>query len=203
MKFKKVFRGYDPAEVDKHLSETAAKEQQIRTAQKERIDELLEENRVLRVRVEQYKADEQAISQSLIAAQNMAQELKLEADKYSKLVLNRAKLFAASWRAYAKTLVASLNAEEVEQFNSLQRKIEKLINAYEGKDAKEGKEAREVAASEAAAAPSNAAAGFANPITKVESAAEQVIDLKELTSPIQSLEEICIELGIVQKESQT
>ena len=48
MKFKMVLRGYDPKEVDKHLADTSAKEQEIRVAQKERIAELSEENRALK-----------------------------------------------------------------------------------------------------------------------------------------------------------
>ena len=186
MKFKRVFRGYDPAEVDRQLTENANKEQQIRTAQKERIDELLEENRNLRTLVAKYQSDEQAISRSLIASQNLAQEVKLDADKYSELVLNRAKIFCASWRAYSRTLVASLTDVEIREFNFLQRKIENMIHAYEGSDA------REVAATEAVGT-------FSNPILRVEEACEQVIDLKELTTPSQSLEEICAELGIIKK----
>lgn len=134
MKFKKVFRGYDPAQVDKYIAELTAKEQQIRTAQKERIDELSDENYALRQQVKQYQTDEQAISKSLIASQHLAQELKFDAQKYSDLVLSRAKIFYATWRAYAKTLVASLSSDELKAFNELQRKVENVINAYEGKD---------------------------------------------------------------------
>ena len=187
MEFKKVFRGYDPQEVDRHLVETANKEQQIRASQKERIDELLDENRVLRNRVEQYKADEKAISQSLITAQNMAREVKIEADEYAKSVLNRAKVFYASWRVYSKMIVASLSDEEVREFNYLQRQIENLLNSYDGKK----EVGAEVAAAEASA--------LSNPIARVEQASEQVIDLKELISTNLSLEEICAELGIVEK----
>ena len=191
MKFKKVLRGYDPKEVDRHLTETAAKEQEIRAAQKERIAELSEENRALRKLIRQYHADEQAISSSLIASQNLAHEVRLDADKYSEFVLTRAKIFCASWRAYSRTLVAALSDEEVRELNSLQRKIENLINAYEGKEVVE-----KVAAAEA---DSDKNHDFSNPISRIEDASEQVIDLAELTNPSQSLEEICIELGIVKK----
>ena len=191
MKFKKVLRGYDPKEVDRHLSETAAKEQEIRAAQKERIAELSEENRALRKLVRQYHADEQAISSSLIASQNLAHEVKLDADKYSEFVLTRAKIFCASWRAYSRTLVASLSDEEVRELNSLQRKIENLIDAYEGK------EVAEVAAAEADSDKKHA---FSNPISRIEGVSEQIIDLEELTNPSQSLEEICAELGLACRE---
>ena len=73
MNFKKVFRGYDPKQVDKYIAETAQKEQQLRTAQKERIDELSDENYALRQQIKQYQTDEQAISKSLIASQQLGQ----------------------------------------------------------------------------------------------------------------------------------
>ncbi|MCH5159231.1 MAG: DivIVA domain-containing protein [Clostridiales bacterium] len=191
MKFKKVLRGYDPKEVNKFLTETAAKEQEIRVSQKERIAELTEENRALRKLVRQYHADEQAISNSLIASQNLAQEVRHDADKYSEFVLTRAKIFCASWRAYSRTLVAALSDDEVRELNLLQRKIENLISAYEGKEA--------LAEVVAAAANPDKKHGFSNPISKIEDAGEQIIDLNELTNPTQSLEEICAELGIIKK----
>ena len=192
MKFRKVLRGYDPKEVDKYLTETAAKEQEIRVSQKERIAELSEENRALRKLVRQYHADEQAISSSLIASQNLAKNVKLDADKYSEYVLTRAKIFCASWRAYSRTLVATLSDEEVRELNLLHRKIENLINTYEGK------EVEEVAATEADSAKTN---DFSNPISRIECASGQIIDLDELTNPTQSLEEICAELGLAVNET--
>ncbi|MCH5151321.1 MAG: DivIVA domain-containing protein [Clostridiales bacterium] len=218
MGFKKIFRGYDPEEVDKFLADTAAHEKSIRSAQKERIDELSEENYTLRQQLKQYQADEQAISKSLIASQQLAQELKNDAEKYSDLVLSRAKIFYAAWRAYSKTLVAALSTEEVREFNKLQKKLENTINAYEGSDvAKEVEE--ELALNRAAVAttaPTQQTVGkttktarntvaptvnaFDNPIDKVEQAAEQAIDLKELTQPQQSLEELCQELGLLKRQ---
>lgn len=257
MNFKKVFRGYDPDEVDKYIAETEAREKQIRVAQKERIDELSDENYSLRQQVKQYQTDEQAISKSLISSQNLAQELKFDAEKYSELVLSRAKIFYATWRAYSKTLIATLSAEEVKEFNKLQKKLEEIINAYEGKDvAKEIERSKtlasatsampnttvvvkakpatktqttkstrpqiksmvnaileEASASEGASilspeharknvdvTPSDTTMGvFANPISKVQEAADQVIDLRELTQIDQSLEDICAELGLTVK----
>lgn len=158
MSFKRVFRGYDPNEVDKYIADNAAKEQQIRTAQKERIDELSDENYALRQQVKQYQTDEQAISKSLIASQHLAQELKFDAERYSDLVLSRAKIFYATWRAYSRTLIASLSEEEVRAFNALQKKIEDVINAYEGKDVAKEMEEKEARQDRVAATVSQAAA---------------------------------------------
>lgn len=190
MKFKRVIRGYDPKEVDRYLVETAAKEQEIRAAQKERIDELLEENRNLRKLTQRYHADEQAISKSLIDSHTRAEDIKREAEAYSEREILRAKIFCASWRAYSKTLVASLTDEEVRSFNFLQRRVESLVADYEKK------EDREVAAAEANFEQNR---DFSNPISRIEGVSEQAIDLKELINPEQSLEEICAELGIIKK----
>ncbi len=274
MNFKKVFRGYDPNEVDKYIADTAAKEQKVRASQKERIDELSDENYSLRQQVKQYKTDEQAISKSLIASQHLAQELKFDAERYSDLVLSRAKIFYATWRAYSKTLIAALSEDEVREFNILQKKIEDVINAYEGKDVakemeeKQARHERETASATArqpdtrspsaepapqpapqqqpslqqAPAPQSAQATqsapserqpapvsderpltdeekwrharevvdvtpsektmgiYANPIGKVEQAAGQVIDLRELTKTDMSLEDLCAELGLIVKK---
>ena len=263
MNFKKVFRGYDPDEVDKYIADTAQKEQQIRTAQKERIDELSDENYTLRQQVKQYQTDEQAISKSLIASQHLAQELKFDAERYSDLVLSRAKIFYATWRAYAKTLIASLSEEEVRQFNVLKKKIEDVINAYEGKDVDKEMDERTAAhdnfvasttaeqnADPTAASPQTPTTApvsqpseqpavtparsapvaepqeplteeekwrqaravvdvtpsettmkiYENPISKVEQASGQVIDLRELTKTDMSLEDLCAELGLIVKK---
>ena len=213
MTFKKKHRGYDPAEVDKYIEETAKNEHKIRTAQKERIDELTDENYALRQQLHQYQTDEQAISKSLIVSQHLAQEMKFDAEKYSELVLSRAKIFYATWRAYAQTLISSLSTEEVAEFNKIQRKIEDLINAYEGKDiAKEleksefekvAPEKKVIAKHVADIKPSQATMGtFANPITKIEKVADQAIDLRELTRTDLSLEELCAELGLTVRKDK-
>ena len=205
MNFKKKFRGYNPKEVDKYIEEQAAREKQIRTAQKERIDELSDENYALRQQVKQYQTDEQAISKSLIASQHLAQELKFDAEKYCDLVLTRAKIFYATWHAYSQTLISSLSAEEVAEFNRIQRKIEDIINAYEGKDVAkevgETKQRQQQTRSKVDVTPSRETMGvYANPIKKIEKASDHVIDLSELTHPDMSLEELCAELGLTVKK---
>ena len=222
MTFKKKFRGYDPAEVDKciaQMEKTADRELEIRVAQKDRIDELTDENYTLREQLKKYQKDEDAISQSLIASQNLAQKLKFDAEKYSDVVLTRAKIFYATWRAYSQTLISSLLPEEVAEFNKLQRKIEDVINAYEGKDvAKEVEEnklydankkqdaAATLSMEQKQAQPTTKTGGsrisgaYNNPISKVEQAADQVIDLNELIRTDLSLEELCDELGLTSKK---
>ncbi len=214
MQFKKCFRGYNPQQVDKYINETAQKEKDIRIAQKQRIDQLTEENRLLTEQVTQYQQDEQAISKSLIETQKLVEEMRGDAERFSQLVLARAKLFYASWRAYSQTLIATLSPQEVENFNKLQKKLEFIINAYEGKDVhaetiqlKErilnGKQPQqcpantEQPAEDTNVTPTQTTMGvYKNPITAVEQAA-QVIDLRELATTDLNLEEICKDLGLI------
>ena len=211
MKFKMKLRGYDPAEVDKYIEKLESDDKKIRADQKERIDQLSDENYSLRQQLQRYQADEEAISKSLIVSQHLAQEMKFDAEKYSNLVLSRAKIFYATWHAYAQTLISSLSQDEVDQFNSLQRKIETVINAYEGKDI-----AKEVEALDTTAATRDAIkrakidaklnekskGTFANPIAKIEQAANQTIDLRELARTDLSLEDLCAELGLTTGKSK-
>lgn len=229
MKFKKVLSGYSPKQVDEYLRDLTQKHEQVRLAQKQHLDELTEENYQLRQKVKQFEQDEQAISKSLIESQKLASELKNDAVRFSELVLSRAKVFYATWQAYAKTLVATLDDQELLQFGRLMAKIERLINAYEGKnvhsdvktivdkarqtdvvetpteqpqdDAADAQ--TEVAATDTPPvetpdlAPSATTMGvYANPIDKVEQAG-QVIDLRELTKVDDSLEQLCVDLGLI------
>ena len=209
MKFKMKLRGYDPAEVDKFIEQLQAKDRETGVSQKERIDQLMDENYALRQELEKYRADEQAISKSLIVSQHLAQEMKFDAEKYSAVVLSRAKIFYATWHAYSQTLISSLSQQEVAEFNKLQTKIEAVINAYEGKDI-----AKEVAKIDEATSAQEIAqkrekidmklnekkGTFTNPISKIEQAAQHTRDLRELARTDLSLEDLCAELGLTTKK---
>lgn len=213
MEFSKVFRGYSPQQVEKYINQTAQKEAELRLQQKERIEQLLQENAQLSQQVEQYKKDELSISKTLVASKQLAEELKYDAQKYSDLVLSRAKIFHATWLAYFQTLIATLSDDEVTQFNAIRQKIETLIDAYEGKKVVDEAQmlANSVATStsqrdecaEVDITPSVATMNLgklSNPISKVEDASGQhVIDLRELLTPEESLEELCADLGLIKK----
>lgn len=228
MKFKKVFSGYSPKQVDKYITELTQKHEQIRLAQKQYLEELTEENYQLRHKIKQCEQDEQAISKSLIESQKLADELKNDAVHFSEVVLSRAKVFYATWQAYAQTLTATLDEEELAQFNKLMKKIENIINAYEGKNVQtdvqtivdQVQQTDDDITDQVAVAkvnqidtdesivedspdicPSDATMGvYANPIGKIEQA-NHVIDLRELTVVEDSLEQICIDLGLIPQQN--
>jgi len=132
MKFSTSFRGYSKKEVDKYIAELEQKESNLRNAQKQHIDELADENFALRRQIKNYAANEQSIAQALVDANNLANDVQGNAQKFAEVTLERAKVFYVAWTAYAKTLVATLSDEEVKRFNELKDKVERTINAYEG-----------------------------------------------------------------------
>ncbi|MCM1195249.1 MAG: DivIVA domain-containing protein [Corallococcus sp.] len=217
MEFKRVFRGYDVDEVDKYISETEEKERTIRRAQRERIDELSDENYSLRQQLNELKANREAVSEALIISQNAAKETELNAKEYSDRVLFQAKKFYATWQAYSKTIAASFTDDELKAFNGLQRKIERAISAYEKERFDDAQTAatdvaevsvsadfdeRSPSESELDATSPDAdevkqTGKLVNPIEKVESASKHTIDLRELTRTDESLEDLCADLGLI------
>lgn len=212
MKFKKSLFGYNAKQVDKAIKEKTESDAKVMQQQKERIAELLKQNEELTKEVEKLRGDEEAVSRALVVSQELADKMKNDAEKFSDVVLTRAKIFYAAWQAYAQTMVAALSEKEVEMFNNLVRKVERLINSYDGKNIN-GETAdlvRKVVLPEVETAASNArpnpiAAGIRpsnNPIKRLEQASGQAIDLRELIAPKQSLADICKDLGLVASDGE-
>ena len=95
----------------------------------------------------------------------------------------------------------------MKSFNKIQGKIENIINAYEGKNiADDSKDLVQMANSQEDVVmteqlditPSEATMQqrLQNPIDKVQQASDYTIDLRELASTDQSLEQLCADLGL-------
>lgn len=213
MKFRKVFRGYDPKQVDNYIATKEESDAMALQAQRERVQQLLEQNNNLAAQVEKYQANEKAVSQALAQSQQLAAKLKNNAEKFSEVVLLRAKLFYATWQAYSKTLVASLSSEELARFNEIKEKLDNLLAAYEGKDAMGQTADLAIWANGTKKTVSHSRSnrgeryqdmiGYANPISRVEDAAGVSIELKELLHPEQSLADICKDLGLSEGDGIT
>lgn len=194
-KFDTVFRGYDKQAVDSYINDITTRYDNALASQKDRIFSLVDENGQLKEKLQQYIVDEQAISKSLVESQKLASELKYDAEKYSRLVLTRAKVFYATWQSYAKTLLATLTDAEVKQFNALADKVRQLIDTYEGDGTTTTMLDNVVATS--TVIPTQESKPTANPIERVQQAAGAVIDPKEIIETDQTLEELCRELGLI------
>lgn len=210
MKFKKSLFGFNKKQVKQFVEKNDA-DQKAMQAQRERIAELAEQNEALSAEVKKLRDNEEAVSRALIVSQELADRMKDDAERFSDVVLTRAKIFYAAWQAYTQTLVASLSDAEVQQLNGIIVKIERLIDAYEGKSVAEQsadlsrKVASEQTSSTAAAADgsSNGAdTPSPNPIKRVEQVSGHVIDLRELVAPTQSLADICRDLGLTATQGE-
>jgi cell division septum initiation protein DivIVA len=212
MKFNKEFRGYNKAEVDAYIADTERKTEEVQRSQKERIFQLVEENSKLLEQVSQYQRDEQAISKSLVESQKLATELTGDAERFAALTLSRAKIFYATWQSYAKTLMSGLTDEEVRQFNMLSKRIEDIINAFEGNDVAEtiavvdtrlGSAEKSIIAENRSTIPTTKTMAqipdrLVNPIEKVVVATTaNNTELMDMLKPDKSLEELCRELGLI------
>lgn len=219
MKFRKVFRGYDPRQVDQFLKTKEESDAMVLQAQRERIDQLADENNRLKEQLAKFNDKEKAISDALVQSQQLAVKLQNDADKYAEVVLTRAKLFYAAWQAYSQTMVSALSYQELQRFNELKAKLERLIKNYDGSDI--GSETAdlvltangEVQSQQSATAtvnqrttdrlPTEGRVGGTNPIHRVEQAVGATIDLKELIHPDQSLSDICADLGLTEGKGLT
>lgn len=231
MAFSKKMRGYDPAEVDKYIAELSEREGATRRAQKERIDELSEENYNLRERIAELTRRENDIAEALITAQAVARDMEQHAQDCVNKALFEAKKFYATWQAYSKTIIATFTDDEVAAFTSLERKIGDVIASYErklsGEDVEQDVTATVPKKPRKTSARSSTPEEFVrkmeqateelnvraekkskeqpaadesldpNPITRVQQAAGQTIDLRELLRPEQSLEDLCADLGLI------
>lgn len=96
--FRRVLRGYEPESVDEFLEQVS-----------ERMDELVRENAALRDRVSQmsgslssYQEREKAVNEALVSAQQLREEVRLQASREGELVVREAKIEADRILAEAK-----------------------------------------------------------------------------------------------------
>jgi DivIVA domain-containing protein len=95
---RRVLRGYDPEAVDDFLEQVS-----------ERMDELVRENASLRDRLSQltgslasYQEREKAVNEALVSAQQLREEVRLQASREGELVVRESKIEADRILAEAK-----------------------------------------------------------------------------------------------------
>ena len=127
--FHKGFRGYSEVEVDEFL------DQVVRD-----FEEVLRENADLKARIEelgakvgQFRAMEETLNNTLIVAQQAADEVKASAHKEADLIVERAKFDAAKIGddALRKTRDAQLEYETVKkQIQVFKTRMKALVKSY-------------------------------------------------------------------------
>jgi len=106
--FRRVFRGYSEQEVDSFLDQVV-----------EEFEGMIRENERLQAEIQQYRHLEETLKQTLVVAQEAAEELKSNARKEAELILKEARLQAENILQEAKAQVA----RTVQEYEGLKKEM--------------------------------------------------------------------------------
>lgn len=137
--------GLDKAEVDAFLTAVAAEVERLIREN----NELRDEQRTLRRLVEDYRAREEALKETMITAQRVTEEIKRAADKEADIILGRAELEAERIKEQAQQRLTELLAEISEakrqrtqflaQLRGLLNTHQRLVDVAESDEAQQPK----------------------------------------------------------------
>lgn len=205
--FRKVISGYDTVEVDKQFAELRRKYEERLSEQKERIFNLLEENKQLSSKLSVYETKEQAIIEAEISsrtnakiltdkANNQVEQLINQAISKSKQLISlglsqyekaksRTDIFIACCQMYISKLMGVLNEQQLKEFGVLYNKLV-LINCAESTNT--------IPVCNNMAEDVISAA--TNSLTQPKQQIAHKLNFEDFYNVTQSLEQLCKELGI-------
>ena len=108
MKFKRKFRGYSTTEVDKYVSESEQRLQEVTTAsiqKDERIDSLNAEVERLNAELSEQNKKREMINEALCAAVDRAKQIDEQSEARYRSEMERLKVFHEKWCEHYKKLV--------------------------------------------------------------------------------------------------
>ena len=108
MKFKRKFRGYSTTEVDKYVSESEQRLQEVTTAsiqKDERIDSLNAEVERLNAELSEQNKKMEMINEALCAAVDRAKQIDEQSEARYRSEMERLKIFHEKWCEHYKKLV--------------------------------------------------------------------------------------------------
>ncbi len=114
--FARRFRGYDPDEVDTFLEEVA---QSLADVIKEK-NALKDQITLLKAQLDQHKAKEEEFQKAITAAHSVCEDMKVQAEKEAKLILEQARLDAERIVADAHQEIIELE-QRIRALRRLQR----------------------------------------------------------------------------------
>lgn len=187
---------YNAKEVEQIVNEEINKIQVIINEQKERIEQLLDSNKLLEMDVFAYKSKELLIEKAIIDAEKHSQEKKDKSDKEYELTLLKLKNFSRKWDLYFKQLKEKYPLYPfVSESTELSEKINNLVGNY---DKKELVDNLENDLDKAMGNDFNPRKIMENYIASVS---ENGFNLQEVLNPGElELEDICKELGLIEEE---
>lgn len=129
VEFKRVFRGYNEKEVDEFVQKVVSEYEALY----QRCQELEEENRALKARVQKFEKSEGQFEEALALARQMARDLKAAAEQKANAILAAARAEAAQILRRAREEVqahAERVAELARQEEAFRTRFRELLESY-------------------------------------------------------------------------
>lgn len=179
-------RKYTKAQVQEVLRGEQFKYEVNLSEQKERIFELVEENKKLKKEISAFKAKDEQVGKALVCAVERAKEIEDSAKKKFQSGINRLKIFESKFASYYKMIMASYPVDQtLMQVEDFLKQLDTILEVdnMSGKDSAQkmfgGKSTQNIKKS------------------ADELSSESGFDFNEALNPSKDLEEICRELGLM------
>lgn len=202
--FRKVLRGYDEKEVNVFLTKLNDNFASVSQEQKERIDELKEQNEKLAEELSVYRKKEKLIERTLTEATRRAEDIESELKTQYALEIERLKIFQAKWTNCYEELKnkyhfdKDVNNMESLVINTKQTLIDKLgrlniiLPHLESEEQMQFDSESERITKLQEEQADRLVSELKNQIKELD----EEIDYKEALTPKKSLEELCREIGL-------
>lgn len=202
--FRKVLRGYDEKEVNVFLTKLNDNFASISQEQKERIDELKEQNEKLAEELSVYRKKEKLIERTLTEATRRAEDIESELKTQYALEIERLKIFQAKWTNCYEELKnkyhfdKDVNNMESLVINTKQTLIDKLgrlniiLPHLESEEQMQFDSESERITKLQEEQADRLVSELKNQIKELD----EEFDYKEALTPKKSLEELCREIGL-------
>lgn len=202
--FRKVLRGYDEKEVNVFLTKLNDNFASVSQEQKERIDELKEQNEKLAEELSVYRKKEKLIERTLTEATRRAEDIESELKTQYALEIERLKIFQAKWTNCYEELKnkyhfdKDVNNMESLVINTKQTLIDKLgrlniiLPHLESEEQMQFDSESERITKLQEEQADRLVSELKNQIKELD----EEFDYKEAITPKKSLEELCREIGL-------
>ena len=202
--FRKVLRGYDEKEVNVFLTKLNDNFASVSQEQKERIDELKEQNEKLSEELSVYRKKEKLIERTLTEATRRAEDIESELKTQYALEIERLKIFQAKWTNCYEELKnkyhfdKDVNNMESLVINTKQTLIDKLgrlniiLPHLESEEQMQFDSESERITKLQEEQADRLVSELKNQIKELD----EEFDYKEALTPKKSLEELCREIGL-------
>lgn len=195
-------KGYDCGQVDEYIEKMTCENIQTVEKQRERIDAMTSEISALKDEIAKYKSLEGQIKSSIISATEKKNEMLADVEFRFGAELDRLEKFRAKWSLVYNDLKErynfskdALNMESVAVSTRLE--IEKILSNDFSVSKQPTVEERQFRSESERLSPSNVAVEELKERLISASEKKKEFSLYDATHPTESLEELCISLGLI------